>query len=603
MLTDAELLGSFVRDRSEDAFKTLLDRHLKLVYGAALRQVNDPGIAEDIAQGVFMALARKAPSLQGRAATLPVWLLTATRFAVYNTLRNRMVRAQYEQKAAVMKTQSATSTDSNVLRSIIDEALNRLTPPDRTAIAAYYLENRNLREVGDILTVSEDAAQKRVSRALDRLREVLARRGIVCPADALEASLHQYGAVAIPPMLLTAIFNGVFSHGGIPTAGSVIAQHILKRLLLKKVAIIALSTMAVAAVAAPVAPVVYRAALGNSSVIYPVRASTTVGSGTTVNSAAQPADSGNNDYQLGMQAFNKQDYQQAMVWFQKAAALDNSDAMDGIGVLYQDGLGVSHDSHQAMTWYQKGAEAGNINSMMHLAMMYDSGGKKTRDYERAFIWYQKAAALGNPQAMCELGFHYENGMGIPQDNQQAEYWYQKAIAIDHSTAMVSIGDIHAVAYGMSHNRNKQALEQAMVWYQKAAALDNYQAMINMGDIYQNLPAFDAEYDTAGAEQQTYQQAMVWYRKAAALGSARAMFSIGMLYQYGDGVPQDYTHAMVWYQKAAVLGDSNAMYSIGLFYYNGYGVVQDNAKAREWLEKASQSGNQFAQAKLASMPTK
>jgi RNA polymerase sigma factor (sigma-70 family) len=259
MMTDAELLISFVRDRSEDAFRLLLQRHLKLVYGAALRRVNDPALAEDIAQGVFMALARKAHSLQGRGTTLPAWLLTATRFAACKTLRSRMIRAQQEQKAADMKTPSATRVDSEVLGSMIDEAMNRLAGPDRTAIALYYLENRSLREIGDILAVSDDAAQKRVSRALDRLKIILSRRGVNSTADALEKCLQQCNSVVVPPALFTTVLSGVMHHSVASGAAAVISQHILKTLLIKKVTAIAVSTLVVAAVvAAPAVPLVYR---------------------------------------------------------------------------------------------------------------------------------------------------------------------------------------------------------------------------------------------------------------------------------------------------------------------------------------------------------
>ncbi|HTV46819.1 MAG TPA: sigma-70 family RNA polymerase sigma factor [Phycisphaerae bacterium] len=327
MGTDFELLDAFVRNRSEDAFKTLLDRHLKLVYGAALRQVNNPDMAQDIAQAVFFILARKALSVNKKRIPLIAWLLTVTRYAVINELNRQRAQARHEREAAAMKTQSASAVDSEALSSIIDEAMNRLSGSDRTAIAAYYLENRNLREVGDVLAVSEDAAQKRVSRALDRLKVILARRGIVCTADALEASLHQYGAVAVPPMLLAAVLSGALGHSAVSGAGSLIARQVLKKMLLAKVKIVVLSAAVAGVAAAPTVPLVYHALSGHSATITtplpspaPIPTAYTVIDLTPAGLSQASAMGIWGNQQVGI-AYNDASTQHAMLWLGTAASV------------------------------------------------------------------------------------------------------------------------------------------------------------------------------------------------------------------------------------------------------------------------------------------
>ena len=76
MTPDPELLATFARTNSEDAFAELVRRHVSLVYSAALRQVGgDAHLAQDVAQTVFTDLARKAAAL-ARRESLTGWLYT-----------------------------------------------------------------------------------------------------------------------------------------------------------------------------------------------------------------------------------------------------------------------------------------------------------------------------------------------------------------------------------------------------------------------------------------------------------------------------------------------------------------------------------------------
>jgi DNA-directed RNA polymerase specialized sigma24 family protein len=97
-MDDAELLRLYARDGSESAFQTLVERYLGLVHSAALRQVCDPHMSEDVAQVVFIILARKAGRLSARANMLG-WLYRATRLASMRVVRTEMRRLQREQAA------------------------------------------------------------------------------------------------------------------------------------------------------------------------------------------------------------------------------------------------------------------------------------------------------------------------------------------------------------------------------------------------------------------------------------------------------------------------------------------------------------------------
>jgi len=102
MQEDGQLLRRFVDDHSEAAFTELVNRHVNLVYFAALRRLGgDRHLADDVAQSVFADLARKATLLKDRTV-LTGWLYTSTRFAAAQAVRSARRRRTHEQEAHAM---------------------------------------------------------------------------------------------------------------------------------------------------------------------------------------------------------------------------------------------------------------------------------------------------------------------------------------------------------------------------------------------------------------------------------------------------------------------------------------------------------------------
>ncbi|MFO1458628.1 MAG: sigma-70 family RNA polymerase sigma factor [Verrucomicrobiota bacterium] len=195
---DRELVGSYAREGSEAAFRALVSRHVNLVYGAALRQTGDSGIAEEITQNVFIALARKAPRLAGHE-TLAGWLHRTAILEAKSRLRSELRRQRREDTAAALaEIQSAGASPAEDLTPVLDEGLLQLREPDRLALILRFLEERSLREVGRALGIEEDAARKRVDRALQRLAGFFRERGFAVPAGAGAAALAQTSSIAAP---------------------------------------------------------------------------------------------------------------------------------------------------------------------------------------------------------------------------------------------------------------------------------------------------------------------------------------------------------------------------------------------------------------------
>src|SRR5213594_674510 len=195
--TDLDLLREFTRDQSQHAFTALVQRHLDLVYCAALRQVRSSQLAEEVAQSVFIDLARNATRLKPDSI-LTAWLYQVTRRTAIDVVRREASRQLREQIATDMNAMNATAADWTHIEPLLDEAMHALDDTDRTAVLLRYFENKSLREVGATLGTSEDAAQKRVSRAVERLREFLAKRGVTAGASGLAVVISANAIQAAP---------------------------------------------------------------------------------------------------------------------------------------------------------------------------------------------------------------------------------------------------------------------------------------------------------------------------------------------------------------------------------------------------------------------
>jgi RNA polymerase sigma factor (sigma-70 family) len=208
MTTDLDLLGQYAGQASEPAFAELVRRHVNLVYSAALRQVRSPQLAEEVAQSVFTDLARNAARLNnasGDAPVLTAWLYQVTRRTAIDVVRKESRRQLREQIAVEMNTMNATSNDWTQIEPLLDEAMDALEETDRAAILLRYFENKNLREVGESLGTSDDTAQKRVSRAVERLREFFTKRGVTVGASGLAVVISANAVQAAPVGLATTI--------------------------------------------------------------------------------------------------------------------------------------------------------------------------------------------------------------------------------------------------------------------------------------------------------------------------------------------------------------------------------------------------------------
>ncbi len=211
-------------------------------------------------------------------------------------------------------------------------------------------------------------------------------------------------------------------------------------------------------------------------------------------------------YNMGVVSMEREEYENAVRYFRKAAEQGHAQAQNNLGVCYANGKGVEKDVYEAVKWYRKAAEQRYVLAQYNLGVCYENGKGVEKDVYEAVKWYRKAAEQKYASAQFNLGGCYANGAGVEKDMDKAVKWYRKAAE------------------------------------QKCAPAQN-----NLGVCYKN---------GKGVEKDVY-EAVKWYRKAAEQGDAQAQFNLGVCYISGAGVVPNKQEAMKWIRKAAEQGHPQA----------------------------------------------
>lgn len=271
MNEDVQWLEDYARTGSPQAFARLVETHVGLVYSAAMRQLRNHHLAEDVTQQAFIKLAQKASSLQ-RETVLAAWLLVTTRYLASDVKRAAARRAAREQRAAEMRSTPPPSPDHDPwseIEPLLDEAMCSLSPDDRRAVTLRYLQGRNVEQVAAALDVSRDAAAQRLHRAIGRLRDYLQRRGAVVDRAALGSLILSRGFHPPPPALAASIIKSaaaVHVGIGIVSKGATMAVVSTKVKIITTVAVLTLTLGGTATVVYKITqPKTHIVALGSAS--------------------------------------------------------------------------------------------------------------------------------------------------------------------------------------------------------------------------------------------------------------------------------------------------------------------------------------------------
>jgi RNA polymerase sigma factor (sigma-70 family) len=210
-MDDLQLLREYAERRSDQAFTELVNRHIHFVYSTALRLVEERQLAEDVTQMVFIRLARKADSLR-HGTVLTGWLYRTTQFVAQTVRRSNWRRRKRESLA--MEFSELNHESESVWKEVaplLEEAMGHLRQAEQDAVLLRFFAGKSLREVGAALGVSDDTAQKRVDRAVDKLRDYFTRRGVATSATLLTSTLAAHTVQAAPAVFASTLAASVTS--------------------------------------------------------------------------------------------------------------------------------------------------------------------------------------------------------------------------------------------------------------------------------------------------------------------------------------------------------------------------------------------------------
>jgi RNA polymerase sigma factor (sigma-70 family) len=245
-LDDNALLREYAERNSEEAFAEIIKRHVNMVYSVALRHTRNPLQAEEITQAVFVILAQKSRHL-GRRVILSGWLYQTARLASVTFIRSEIRRARREQEAHMQTIVNENEPgDWAQIGPLLDTAMTELNETERHAVVLRYFDGKSMKEVGGALGTTEDAAKKRVNRAVEKLQKFFLKRGIDSTAEAIVGAISTNAVQAAPVALAQSVTIAALAKGA-AASGSITAliKGTLKAMTWIKIKIAAVASVGV----------------------------------------------------------------------------------------------------------------------------------------------------------------------------------------------------------------------------------------------------------------------------------------------------------------------------------------------------------------------
>ena len=160
-----------------------------------------------------------------------------------------------------------------------------------------------------------------------------------------------------------------------------------------------------------------------------------------------------------------QNLEEAIAWYEFAAAGGQREAQFALGMMYLEGRGVNRDRNRAADYLEMAAAGNKTAAKYNLALLYLEVQVRPADVARAAQLFGEAAEGGSPDAQYVLAQLYRDGRGVPTDQAASTQWYAEAARLGHVEAQVEYGI--RLFNGVGTTKNERA---AAAWFRRAADL-------------------------------------------------------------------------------------------------------------------------------------
>jgi TPR repeat protein len=219
------------------------------------------------------------------------------------------------------------------------------------------------------------------------------------------------------------------------------------------------------------------------------------------------------NYQDGLDAANKGEYNVAYKNFRSSAEHGHARAQTSLGVLFYHGLGRAQDYKEALKWFKLAAEQGEAVAQNNLGLMYFEGHGVVQNHGVGIKWYKLSAEQGYAMAQYKLGFSYLKGQGVFKNNKKAAKWYRKAAEQGNAQAQFDLGNMYVEGRGVSSN-----YEKALKWFRLSAEQGNADAFKAFGVLEELMKEEKKEYQKGQAHSSDGDWGTTWPKKVDLSGA-------------------------------------------------------------------------------------
>lgn len=287
-------------------------------------------------------------------------------------------------------------------------------------------------------------------------------------------------------------------------------------------------------------------------------------------------------YRLGQMIMNgvgtAKDLPAAFLYFQKSAALGNSDAEYGLGRLYLNEDFEQHDVQKAVEHLTKAAEVGHDTAQYTLGKLYLEGKAVAKDIPRAITFLEQAVKEENQYAQYLLGKTLLKGEGVEANPVRGEQLLTASAVQGNLYAAYTLGKAYLEGKVLAQN-----IPRCLELLGFAAGQNLAAAQYALGKLYAEGTVVPKNILAA----------LDLLTKAAVQGNPFAQYRLGKLYLTGEDIPKDIPAALYWLTKAAEQGNPYAEYQLGRLYLYGKEVERDAEKAIALLTASAAQGNPYA----------